>query len=112
MLVVFAIVGKSAGWIGKAKEIEVEIAKAKSERIVETVSASGMIQPVYEVKISPDVPGEIIELNIPEANASQPYAIGKQSQNKQLMQRFFDVVTSPENEERFTDAGFTWDHKN
>ena len=29
ILVVFAIVGKSAGWIGKAKEIEVELADAK-----------------------------------------------------------------------------------
>ncbi|MCG8309452.1 MAG: efflux RND transporter periplasmic adaptor subunit [Cytophagales bacterium] len=69
LLVIFAIVGKSAGWIGKAKEIEVELAEAKSEKIIETVSASGMIQPVYEVKISPDVPGEIIELNVEEGDS-------------------------------------------
>lgn len=69
VLVVFAIVGKSAGWIGKTKEIEVDIEEAKSERIIETVTASGMIQPVYEVKISPDVPGEIIELNIEEGDS-------------------------------------------
>jgi HlyD family secretion protein len=71
VLVVFAIIGKSAGWIGKTKEIEVEVTEAKSNRIVETVSASGMIQPVYEVKISPDVPGEIIELNIEEGDSVQ-----------------------------------------
>ena len=69
VLVIIAIVGKSAGWIGKAKEIEVELAEAKTEKIIETVSASGMIQPVYEVKISPDVPGEIIELNIEEGDS-------------------------------------------
>ncbi len=69
VLVIVAIIGKSAGWIGKAKEIEVEIAEAKNERIIETVSASGMVQPVYEVKISPDVPGEIIELNIEEGDS-------------------------------------------
>ncbi len=69
VLVIFAIVGKSAGWIGKAKEIEAEITEAKFDRIVETVSASGMVQPVYEVKISPDVPGEIIELNIEEGDS-------------------------------------------
>jgi len=69
LLVVFAIIGKSAGWIGKTKEIEVEVSDAKKERIVETVSASGMIQPVYEVKISPDVPGEIIELNVEEGDS-------------------------------------------
>lgn len=69
VLVVVAIIGKSAGWIGKTKEIEVEVTEAKTERIIETVSASGMIQPVYEVKISPDVPGEIIELNIEEGDS-------------------------------------------
>jgi HlyD family secretion protein len=69
LLVVVAMIGKSAGWIGKTKEIEVEISEAKNERIIETVSASGMIQPVYEVKISPDVPGEIIELNIEEGDS-------------------------------------------
>jgi len=69
VLVVFAIIGKSAGWIGKTKEIEVEVTEAKSNRIVETVSASGMIQPVYEVKISPDVPGEIIELPVRDGDS-------------------------------------------
>lgn len=69
VLVIFAVVGKSAGWIGKAKETEVEIDTAKPERIIETVSASGMIQPVYEVKISPDVSGEIIELNVEEGDS-------------------------------------------
>lgn len=69
VLVIVAVIGKSAGWIGKTKEIEVEVAEAKADRVVETVSASGMIQPVYEVKISPDVPGEIIELNIEEGDS-------------------------------------------
>lgn len=69
VLVIFAVVGKSAGWIGKSKEIEVEVGEASIERIIETVSASGMVQPVYEVKISPDVPGEIIELNIEEGDS-------------------------------------------
>lgn len=69
VLVVFAIVGKSAGWIGKTKEIEVEVTEAISEKIVETVSASGLIQPVYEVRISPDVPGEIIELHVEEGDS-------------------------------------------
>lgn len=68
-LVIVAIVGKSAGWIGKSKEIEVEIAEATIDRIIETVSASGTVRPVYEVKISPDVPGEIIELNVEEGDS-------------------------------------------
>ncbi|MDZ7605036.1 MAG: efflux RND transporter periplasmic adaptor subunit [Cyclobacteriaceae bacterium] len=69
VLIIVAVIGKKAGWIGKTKETEVEIEAAKTGRIIETVSASGGIQPVYEVKISPDVPGEIIELNVEEGDS-------------------------------------------
>jgi HlyD family secretion protein len=68
-LIVFLAVGKSAGWIGKAKEMEVEIAKAKRVTIVEKVSASGTVQPVTEVKIAPEVSGEIIGLLIEEGDS-------------------------------------------
>lgn len=68
-LLIFIVVGKSAGWIGKPKEIEVELAKAKRVTIVEKVSASGTVQPVTEVKIAPEVSGEIIELLIEEGDS-------------------------------------------
>ncbi len=68
LLVVF-MVGKSMGWIGKPKEIEVELAKAKRVTITEKVSASGTVQPVTEVKIAPEVSGEIIELLIEEGDS-------------------------------------------
>ncbi|MEI9922061.1 MAG: efflux RND transporter periplasmic adaptor subunit [Bacteroidota bacterium] len=60
---------KSAGVIGKAKEIEVDFAKAKKADIVEKVSASGTVQPVTEVKIAPEVSGEIITLTIEDGDA-------------------------------------------
>jgi len=69
LLILVIVIGKSAGWIGGTKEIEVEIGKAKYEKITDKVSASGMIQPVYEVKISPDVPGEIIALLVDEGDS-------------------------------------------
>ena len=69
VLIVFTLVGKKAGWIGKEKETEVELASVVKTTIVEKVSASGMVQPVTEVKLSPDVPGEIIELNIEEGDS-------------------------------------------
>jgi HlyD family secretion protein len=69
VLVIFAAVGKKAGWIGQQKEIEVELAKVDLETIVEKVSASGTVQPVTEVKLSPDVSGEIIELWIEEGDS-------------------------------------------
>jgi len=68
-LLLFLVVGKSAGWIGKPKEIEVELAKAKRVTIIEKVSASGTVQPVTEVKIAPEVSGEIIELMIEEGDS-------------------------------------------
>lgn len=68
-LLIFIVVGKSAGWIGKPKELDVELAKAKRATIVEKVSASGTVQPVTEVKIAPEVSGEIIELLIEEGDS-------------------------------------------
>lgn len=72
LIVIFAIVGKSAGWIGKPPSIEVEVGTAKKSTIIEKVSASGEIQPEVEVVISPDVPGEIIQLEINEGDSVKP----------------------------------------
>jgi HlyD family secretion protein len=69
LLVVIAIVGKKKGWIGEGDKTEVKLEKARKVDITEMVSASGMIQPVVEVKISPEVPGEIIELLIEEGDS-------------------------------------------
>lgn len=69
LIIVFAVIGRSAGWIGGVKEMEVEFATAKKTSIIEKVSASGEIQPEVEVKLSPDVAGEIIELNVAEGDS-------------------------------------------
>ncbi|GCC53061.1 efflux RND transporter periplasmic adaptor subunit [Chryseotalea sanaruensis] len=68
-LLLFVIIGKSAGWIGKSKELEVDLAKVKRVSIVEKVSASGTVQPVTEVKIAPEVSGEIRELIVEEGDS-------------------------------------------
>jgi HlyD family secretion protein len=69
VIVIFLAIGKSAGWIGKPKELEVELAKVKRVSIVEKVSASGTVQPVTEVKIAPEVSGEIIDLVVEEGDS-------------------------------------------
>lgn len=69
VLLLIIIIGRSQGWIGKPKNIEVELAKAKRATIVEKVSASGTVQPVTEVKIAPEVSGEIRELLIEEGDS-------------------------------------------
>ena len=48
--------------------IEVTVACPKLGSITESVPANGKIQPVTEVKISPDVSGEIVELNCEEGD--------------------------------------------
>jgi HlyD family secretion protein len=68
-IIVLLFILKSAGMIGKPKELEVELAKAKRTTIVEKVSASGTVQPVTEVKIAPEVSGEIIDLLIAEGDS-------------------------------------------
>lgn len=68
-LVLFAVIGKSQGWVGQKKKIQVEVANAEKATIVEKVSASGQVQPVVEVSLSPEVSGEIIEMKIEEGDS-------------------------------------------
>ena len=68
-LIIFLVVGKTAGWIGKPKELEVQLANVNRVTIVEKVSASGTVQPVTEVKIAPEVSGEIIDLLVEEGDS-------------------------------------------
>jgi ABC-type molybdate transport system substrate-binding protein len=51
---------------------------------------------------------EIVELNLPEAIAIQPFAVAKDSQHKYLMRRLLAAVLSPETQRRFAEVGFTW----
>ena len=62
VLVVLALVGKKAGWFGKSVTYEVTTEKATLRDITEIITANGKIQPETEVKITPDVSGEIVEL--------------------------------------------------
>src|SRR5678815_5618468 len=64
VLVVFLVAGKSAGWFGKGDALKVATEKASNRNIIETVTASGQVEPETEVKISPDVSGEIVELPV------------------------------------------------
>ncbi len=60
------VIAKKKGLIGKPDETKVATEKVTKRTIVEVVSANGKIAPEIEVKLSPDVSGEIIELYITE----------------------------------------------
>jgi len=66
-LVVVLLILSKMGFIGnKDKGKEVEVAQVDQMTIIETVSATGKIQPEIEVKISSEVSGEIISLPVKE----------------------------------------------
>lgn len=67
LLIIVLVTLKSKGIIGSNDDsIQVETAKVDEITIIETVSATGKIQPEIEVKISSEVSGEIIALPVKE----------------------------------------------
>ena len=67
-VIVLLIVGKVL--MGRGDEgIKVATEKAAKRTIIETVNASGKIYPEVEVKISPDISGEITELDVDEGDS-------------------------------------------
>ena len=68
-IIVVLIVLKKTGVLGKDEGIKVTAEKAEKRTIVETVNASGKIYPEVEVKLSPDISGEIVELKVEEGES-------------------------------------------
>jgi HlyD family secretion protein len=68
LLIVVALIGKKAGWFGKAVTVKVAVENAERRTIIETITANGKIQPEMEVLITPDVSGEIVELTVREGD--------------------------------------------
>jgi HlyD family secretion protein len=62
------ILANSLGWISSEETVLVSTDFSKKANIIQTVSASGKIQPEVEVKISPDVSGEIVSLLVKEGD--------------------------------------------
>lgn len=67
-LIVLIVVLKATGAIGKDEGIKVTAEKAMLRTITETVTASGKVFPEIEVKVSPDISGEVVELNVEEGD--------------------------------------------
>ncbi len=67
-VIVLLVVAKKAGWLGDDSAIKVSTEKVSLQNIVETVSASGKVQPEVEVKLSSDVSGEIVDMMVKEGD--------------------------------------------
>jgi len=76
IVLICALIGlKSAGVLGKADATKVAVEAAATRTIIETVNASGKVYPEIEVKVSPDISGEIIELGVEEGDSVRKGAI-------------------------------------
>lgn len=71
VVVILLVVAKRMEWIGKVPLEKVTIEKPVERTIVELISASGKVQPQVEVKIAPEVSGEIVELPVKEGQYVQ-----------------------------------------
>lgn len=68
VLIALLVIAKKAGWLGDDTTIKVSTEKVSRQNIIETVSASGKVQPEVEVKLSSDVSGEIVEMMVKEGD--------------------------------------------
>lgn len=68
ILVVLLVILSKAGVFGKDEGLKVTAEKVQQRTIIEVVNASGKIYPEVEVKISPDISGEITELTVQEGD--------------------------------------------
>lgn len=68
-IILLLLILKSNGVIGGTEGMKVAVEASSERTIVETVNASGKIYPETEVKIKPDVSGEIVELPILEGDS-------------------------------------------
>jgi len=68
ILIALLIVAKLTGLIGGEKMEKVTVEKAADRRIIETVTASGKVQPETEVKLSSEISGEVVELLVKEGD--------------------------------------------
>jgi HlyD family secretion protein len=69
VLVIALVVLSKTGAFGKAEGTKVTAEKVQERTIIEVVNASGKIYPEIEVKVSPDVSGEITELTVQEGDS-------------------------------------------
>lgn len=71
IVIVLLVVGRKMGWFGKEFSLSVATETVNKTTLTEFITANGKIQPETQVKISPDVSGEVIELYVEEGDEIQ-----------------------------------------
>ncbi|MFM7709568.1 MAG: biotin/lipoyl-binding protein, partial [Ferruginibacter sp.] len=68
VLIVLTLILIKAGVFKKEKGERVIVETASARTIIETVNATGKVYPEVEVKVTPDISGEITELTVQEGD--------------------------------------------
>ncbi|HEV3224593.1 MAG TPA: efflux RND transporter periplasmic adaptor subunit [Puia sp.] len=90
VIILVIIILKRSGIIGKEEGTKVSVEKTGKHTIIETVTASGKIYPEVEVKMSSDISGEIVELNVEEGDSVK--------KGQQLAKIFADIYSNQKNQ--------------
>ncbi len=90
VIIITLVALKKAGVIGKEEGIKVSVEKVSKQTITETVTASGKIYPEVEVKMSSDISGEIVELNVEEGDSVR--------KGQQLAKIYADIYSNQRNQ--------------
>jgi HlyD family secretion protein len=67
-VIILLVILKKAGVVGKETGEEVTTEKVQLRTITESVNASGKVFPEIEVKVSPDISGEVVNLFVEEGD--------------------------------------------
>jgi HlyD family secretion protein len=89
-LILILVILKRKGVIGKEEGIKVSVEKVSNHSITEIVTASGKIYPEIEVKMSSDISGEIVELNVQEGDSVR--------KGQQLAKIYADIYSNQRNQ--------------
>ena len=68
-IIVLGVIGKFTGLLDKRSTIAIDTTQVTYGSVSERISASGTIYPIEELRIAPDVSGEIIKLLIEEGDS-------------------------------------------
>ncbi len=68
IITLFLMAGKKAGWLENDFQVSIAAETVESKTITDFITANGKIQPVSEVKIIPEVSGEIVQLLVEEGD--------------------------------------------
>ena len=90
VIILVLVLLKKGGIIGKEEGIKVSVEKVSNHTITETVTASGKIYPEVEVKMSSDISGEIVELNVQEGDSVK--------KGQQLAKIYADIYSNQRNQ--------------